>query len=847
MPRKVFLSYVSEDQEKARVLAKALEDRGLQVWLDENALRPGDDWPREVRRAVQSAAAFVPLLSTHWVGRDGWYMEELRLGLDRGRRFPDSQKFVFPVRLEHVEPSRIHDRLARIQLTDLFGSAEAWRRGVERLARELSVSIAGREGEVSTPKRKAKSAGPRLVDAPSRSNPPTTKVQGSPDFFRKRLEAKGAPWDLYEGVSAEALRSEVGYDLNIPKFLLWRRSTELVLTIAARGVDDLALQKTTENKECAHKASAVEMESAGFSESRIHPFFKDPDWRIHRIFLDTLLAAQAVRAPGSRTALPLYRRDGSEDTVVTSIRPFVEVLQEAHPGVDRVIVGNIARNPWPDGVLDSWTEDRPVRTRYAATPSGFQHAEDARTALLSYLFHLRYLPRSEFHLRIDDTNLTHRSPELTAKLEEELRWLGIRWSEASSFRQSDARSLERYRRFAAILELTGLAQRTKGGVKLGPLPQDAHLSLWVDLRRGPRVRHDLLKDKKGRTKEIKLVRNKMEDPDEVPYYRFAGLIDDLGCSHVFRDAGQAGLTVEQGYIRSALEYARLHHRSVIAGHLIAQGLDPDAPLPLPVYGHVPQVVPPNGEKKNEKKKLSKRSGEHPYSLDRLRQEGILPEAMVAWLLATMLPPSTSGKPAPSWHRHLFEIARTVAQHNDLDISLRFFARRLEAVHVVPSQEEITLDLQDLYRVNRMVMRHMLTSTLMRRLRELPVESGSLDHRILHRVQGRLHDFASSLQVLRVLSPQRSEEQEIRSESAERLSRCLTVGRSQHVGDALGREIAALVESGDRDARVRFYQDLRLVLTGHESSPRIDVLLSVLPPTVVEERVRSFLEKRECLL
>jgi len=71
---------------------------------------------------------------------------------------------------------------------------------------------------------------------------------------------------------------------------------------------------------------------------------------------------------------------------------------------------------------------RPVRVRYAPSPTGALHLGGARTALFNYLFAHQH--HGQFLLRIEDTDRARFVPESQAQIEEALTWLGLRWDEA---------------------------------------------------------------------------------------------------------------------------------------------------------------------------------------------------------------------------------------------------------------------------------------------------------------------------------------------------------------------------------------------------------------------------------
>jgi signal transduction histidine kinase len=59
---RVFVSYQQEEAKTAQVIAKRLREHGAVVWLDQERLRPGEDWQRAIEAAVRDSDAFVMLI-----------------------------------------------------------------------------------------------------------------------------------------------------------------------------------------------------------------------------------------------------------------------------------------------------------------------------------------------------------------------------------------------------------------------------------------------------------------------------------------------------------------------------------------------------------------------------------------------------------------------------------------------------------------------------------------------------------------------------------------------------------------------------------------------------------------
>ena len=104
--------------------------------------------------------------------------------------------------------------------------------------------------------------------------------------------------------------------------------------------------------------------------------------------------------------------------------------------------------------------DRPLRLRFAPSPTGSLHVGGARTALFNYLVAKR--SGGVFVLRIEDTDASRNRSESEAAVIEDLQWLGLQWDEGPDvggpygpYRQSER--MDRYAEFAATLLASGAA------------------------------------------------------------------------------------------------------------------------------------------------------------------------------------------------------------------------------------------------------------------------------------------------------------------------------------------------------------------------------------------------------
>ena len=101
---------------------------------------------------------------------------------------------------------------------------------------------------------------------------------------------------------------------------------------------------------------------------------------------------------------------------------------------------------------------RPMRLRFAPSPSGHLHVGNARTALFNWLAATG--SRGDLVLRIEDTDVERSTPAFEASILEDLQWMGLTWTEGPDiggphgpYRQSER--LETYRSVADRLLARG--------------------------------------------------------------------------------------------------------------------------------------------------------------------------------------------------------------------------------------------------------------------------------------------------------------------------------------------------------------------------------------------------------
>ncbi|HLO27773.1 MAG TPA: TIR domain-containing protein [Anaerolineales bacterium] len=116
-PLKVFLCHASGDKPAVRDLYKRLITEGIDAWLDQEKLMPGQDWRSEIPRAVREADVVVVCLSNKSITKEGYIQKEIRFALDIAKEKPEGTIFLIPTRLEDCV---VPERLSRWQWVDLF-------------------------------------------------------------------------------------------------------------------------------------------------------------------------------------------------------------------------------------------------------------------------------------------------------------------------------------------------------------------------------------------------------------------------------------------------------------------------------------------------------------------------------------------------------------------------------------------------------------------------------------------------------------------------------------------------------------------------------------------------------
>ena len=259
------------------------------------------------------------------------------------------------------------------------------------------------------------------------------------------------------------------------------------------------------------------------------------------------------------------------------------------------------------------------RYRFAPSPTGFFHVGGARTALYNWALALR--TGGVFVLRIEDTDESRNSPEWTQGIIDALSWLGIDADspqfEGPYFQSQNAalhvaaahRLFEAGHAYWCDLTPDQVQARAKETGKQGydgysrdrGLPGGPGHVLRFRVPEGTTVVKDLVRG------DVEFANDTIEDfvllrSNGSPMFLLANVVDDIEMriTNVVRAEEHLPNTPKQQMLWDSL------------GHT------------PPIWAHVPVLV------NEQRKKLSKRRDK--VALEQYRDEGILPEAMINYLM-----------------------------------------------------------------------------------------------------------------------------------------------------------------------------------------------------------------------
>ncbi len=240
------------------------------------------------------------------------------------------------------------------------------------------------------------------------------------------------------------------------------------------------------------------------------------------------------------------------------------------------------------------SENAPIITRFAPSPTGFLHIGGARTALFNWLYARGR--GGKFLLRIEDTDRARSTPEATEAILKGLQWLGLDWDgdPISQFARIDrhaevARQMltngTAYKCFSTTEEIAAWREAN---------PREPFQSPWRDATdlpdapyairlRAPRDGETVIDDAVQGT--VRFANDQLDDmvllrSDGTPTYMLAVVVDDhdMAVTHVIRGDDHLTNAARQIQIYDGMGW------------------------PRPVFAHIPLIHGEDG------KKLSKRHG-----------------------------------------------------------------------------------------------------------------------------------------------------------------------------------------------------------------------------------------------
>jgi glutamyl-tRNA synthetase len=259
----------------------------------------------------------------------------------------------------------------------------------------------------------------------------------------------------------------------------------------------------------------------------------------------------------------------------------------------------------------------PIRVRIAPSPTGPLHIGTARTALFNYLY-ARHTGGT-FILRLEDTDVARSTEAFEKDILEGLEWLGIAWDEGPGVGgRGESGPYAPYRQMARLPEYAAAAERLLRADRAYPCycsPEelDADRKRQEAEKLPPRYvgrcaaltpEERAAREAEGRRGALRfrvpegvvgwddLIRDRVEidtfnlggdfviaRADGTPLYHFTVVVDDMAMqiSHVIRGEDHVSNTPKHILLFQALGY------------------------PVPVFGHLPLILNPDGTKMSKRK------------------------------------------------------------------------------------------------------------------------------------------------------------------------------------------------------------------------------------------------------
>jgi hypothetical protein len=102
----VFISHTSKDDAFVKALRERLEAHGIETWVDSRELRGGSKLAPEIEEAIETARAFIVVLSVNTINSP-WVRKEIKKALEVEAEKKDDGYRVIPVMLPGVGPAAL--------------------------------------------------------------------------------------------------------------------------------------------------------------------------------------------------------------------------------------------------------------------------------------------------------------------------------------------------------------------------------------------------------------------------------------------------------------------------------------------------------------------------------------------------------------------------------------------------------------------------------------------------------------------------------------------------------------------------------------------------------------------
>jgi TolB-like protein/Flp pilus assembly protein TadD len=162
----VFLSYASQDAPTVQRISASLRAAGIEVWCDQNELRGGDAWDREIKKHIRDCALFIPVISRTTQSRlEGYFRREWKFAVDRTLDMAEGKPFLVPIVIDDtsnhdaevpdafraVQWSRLNDGQVPAKFAALISSllaSEHITRNTDSLETQISSSRAAKSSSM---------------------------------------------------------------------------------------------------------------------------------------------------------------------------------------------------------------------------------------------------------------------------------------------------------------------------------------------------------------------------------------------------------------------------------------------------------------------------------------------------------------------------------------------------------------------------------------------------------------------------------------------------------------------------------------------------------------------------